>query len=373
MGSLRQRHLTRLALASMIALGVRLAMIAWTPEPEGDAYGHFMIAAAFLRDPGNLAVHWVWLPGWHVIVAAARAVGISHDGVRVGCALLQAVAPFILYDLVGRAGAGKEALEVAFLSALAWTVAPLSTLLGASAQPETLFTALLVGTVAALERRRGLVAGALLSMACLLRYEAWGSTGALALLLLVRRKKGPPLASVLVPLGVIGGYITLRRFTDGEWLAFVRWTRSFVIMQREVLGISRAAAALLFTVVAPFASFGPAFLLAPLGLRRFLRESWIVPGGVLAFFLMSYAGGGSLPLFRYWTSLVPFTCAAMAAGAFGVARWFPRWSRGTIAKALLVSLALVTAVWLGREVWRVVQGAELAIQRQVNQDFASGV
>lgn len=345
-------HLVYLGIAGLIALAVRLFFVARTSELDPDAYGHLGIAASFLRNPSDITIHWFWLPGWHVLLGAATSIGLSHDGIRTASACLQAAAPFLLYDLVAKSGAQaqeEKARQLALLSALGCTVAPLSNMFGTSAQPETCFTTLLVGTVAALERKRGILAGILLSVACLLRYEAWGGAGALALLALVWRKGKLPLAGAFAPLATIGVYIVLRRWTDGAWLTFVGGTRTFVVLQREALGITKAAAALGFAYHVPLACFGPAFFLVPLGIKRFLRPSWIVPAGVLAFFVTSYAGGGALPLLRYWTSLTPFTCALMAAGALGVSSFFSgRWRR-RIGALLLASLALTAAWRLGRQ------------------------
>ena len=57
-----------LAAVGAAMLAVRLAIIATTADVQTDAYGHYRIARALVRDPLDTMVHWVWLPGWHYVV-----------------------------------------------------------------------------------------------------------------------------------------------------------------------------------------------------------------------------------------------------------------------------------------------------------------
>src|ERR1700722_19110886 len=94
----RPRALAVLALTGAAMLALRLALVATTADVETDAYGHFASGRALLHDPASLAVHWVWLPGYHYVVWALLHLGVGFTGQRVVTALLQAVAPFVLYD-----------------------------------------------------------------------------------------------------------------------------------------------------------------------------------------------------------------------------------------------------------------------------------
>src|SRR4051812_46323802 len=78
------------------ALAVRLGIILRLPDGEADAYGHFGAARALLENPTNLAVHWVWLPGWHYALWAMLRFGVSFQGVRIMNAVAQTFAPLLL-------------------------------------------------------------------------------------------------------------------------------------------------------------------------------------------------------------------------------------------------------------------------------------
>src|SRR5262245_25936819 len=99
------------AVPTLLAVGAIGLFAAWRlecltlgPDPDTDAYGHLMIARQMLETPGNASIHWVWLPGYHALLALFVLVGLSLDGVRVFNALLAAVPPLLL--LWGLRGSG---------------------------------------------------------------------------------------------------------------------------------------------------------------------------------------------------------------------------------------------------------------------------
>ncbi len=334
-------------------LALRLALVTTTADVETDAYGHFAIGRALLlHDPASLAVHWVWLPGYHYVVWALLRLGVGFTGQRALTALVQAVAPFVLYDLVARRGGDdpERSRRVALLAALTWTVAPLANCLALSVQPETAFTLSLVLGAWALERRRALLAGALLAAACLFRYEAWGVLPALVVHRLWRGRNGPGLAAIVVPASAIACWIALRHRADGEWLVFLRETQRFAGGVRDAKAYSPLVDGLLVPLGLPPVVLGPAIVLLPLGLRRSIRAGWTVPAGVLAFLALSYVGHGALGLQRYFTALVPFACVAIADGARRLPEITPRITARAASATVLLVMALTTAFHLG---WRV--------------------
>ena len=340
----------KLALVGLAMLAVRLGIVVATPDVDTDAYGHFAIGRALLADPTNLGVHWVWLPGYHYAVWALLHLGVGFTALRAVNALVQAGAPFVLYDLVARRGGEDEARSraVARFAALAWTLAPLGNRLATSAQAETMFTLLVLASAWAVERRRAVLAGSLLAAACLVRYEAWGAIPALALGWALRRRGSPIVtggASFLIPAAVVACWILLRRHADGEWLAFLRTTQAFASGVRAAQGLPA-----LLLLALPAIILGPPVALVPLGVGRSIRVGWLVPGGLLAFLLVSYAGRGALGLERYFTALVPFACVAVADGALRVPEILRRVSARSAARAALVTLALTTA---GHLAWMV--------------------
>src|SRR5450432_4814325 len=60
----------------------RAACVLAGPDVDTDAYAHHMIARAILADPGDLGVHWVWLPLFHYLQVPLVALGGTMDDVR---------------------------------------------------------------------------------------------------------------------------------------------------------------------------------------------------------------------------------------------------------------------------------------------------
>jgi hypothetical protein len=359
-----------LALAGVLMLAVRLAIVAATPDVDTDAYGHFRAGRALLADPANLSVHWVWLPGYHYAIWALLHAGLGFTALRAHAALAQAGAPFLLHDFVARR-AGDDAdrsRRVALVAALAWTFAPTANRLATSAQAETWFALLVLGSAWAIERRRAVLAGVLLAAACLFRYEAWGAIPALALLRFAPRKASEPsragAAAFLIPAAAVLGWIVLRRVVDGGWLVFLWETQSFASEVRAATGASP-----IFALALPPIVLGPAIVVLPLGLRRSLRAGWVIPGGVLAFLAASYLGRGALGLERYLNAIVPFACVAIAEGALRLPDLYPRIEARAAARAVVAATALTAAVHLGVMVQRararedVLRGYEAAATR----------
>jgi hypothetical protein len=340
-----------LGLVGAVMLVARLVLIGATADVQTDAYGHFRIARALLRDPLDLHVHWVWLPGWHYALWALLHLGVGFTALRVISALMQAAAPFLLYDFCIRRDEHDDqdpegAARVALLASLVFTIAPLANRLAVSAQAETCFACVVLAAAWSVERRRFGLAGALLVGACMLRYEAWGAIPALALQRIRRGREGPGLASFLPPCAAVAAWIVLRHAVDGEWLAFVRHTQSFASGVRHEMTNSPIVDAVLVPLALPLVAFGPAALLIPFGLRRSIRPGWVIPGGVLAFLVVSHVGRGALGLDRYLTALVPFACVAMADGALVVAERMRRAS-GRAARALVAVTALTLVAHVG--------------------------
>ncbi len=318
---------------------LRLAWIVREPDLDGDAYGHFGIGCTLAADPGNLAAHWVWLPLYHYLLAGAVWLHLPFAAVRVGADLCSLAVPWALYRLVLRHGGDAV---VARDAAVACALTSSSNMLGVSAQQEALFVLVVLLSASAIEARRALAAGVLLATACLIRYEAWGAAAVVAgqgILLRAAPQRlrarlgvfGEPLPpAVFVPPALaIFGWLLVHRIVGGEWLGFLRELYTFTHMQRAAFSHGALFDAVWFPVVVPVLLFGPAVLLVPLGALRAVSRGWIVPLAVYAFLLSSYAGGGSLGGSRYYGSLVPFFCAAMAHGvaALGArAPRFPSWA-----------------------------------------------
>ncbi len=60
-----------LAVVWSVVAVVRFWLVTTGPDVDTDAYGHAVAARAFVVAPRDLSVHWVWLPLWHLVHAAA--------------------------------------------------------------------------------------------------------------------------------------------------------------------------------------------------------------------------------------------------------------------------------------------------------------
>lgn len=332
--------------ASAVAFVLRLGWIERVPDVDLDAYGHFGVARTLLHDPWNLSAHWVWLPLYHYVLAALVALHGTFGMARILASLASAALPLVLY----RAAAAEGDRRLAAVSAVGCAVAALPNLLGVSAQQEALFALLVLSGAACIDRRRFVAAGALVAAACLVRYEAWGAFGLLAAQALLSRlvprwlpsafRERLPLHLLAAPAVAILGFVLWHRAVDGRFLAFLAELYRYTHAQRGVLSHGALFDALYFPVLQPLLLFGPAVVLVAFGVRDACRPGWLLPLGIYLFLLASYAGKGSLGGARYYGSLAPFVCWAMAAGARRVA---PR-RRALAASLVLASLLATTGV-----------------------------
>jgi hypothetical protein len=336
---------------------MRLWIIQRFPEPDSDAKGHLGIAAALLHDPLRVALHWVWPPGYHYVLAALLGLGVTAQGVRALNCALAAILPFMLLGYgrrtLGPAASGPARLAP-FLAAVLCAVMPIVNLEGTSAQQETMFTILVLGAVWSVDARRYRLAGGLLAVGTMIRYEAFGGVGLLAGLQVlgaipaVRRRLPPSLARAAgLPIVVVApAFLTLaawflaHRVADGTWLGFLQELYRYTHIQRDSFHESFWRQVLWFPFEEPYYLFGLAIPLCFLGAPRAWRESLVLPVGIYLFLLGSYAFKGVLGSARYYESLTPYVCLSAGYGAAAIGE---RWRR---ALPLVFAAALAHVVWL---------------------------
>lgn len=348
-------RLSALLVLTVVAFAIRAAWIVSLPDIDCDAYGHFAAGRAVARDPSDLDVHWVWLPGYHFLVALWTKLGLGFTALRLLSSTVQAIAPLLLHRWLRSAAPGKGAPTrdaTAFLAAALFTVAPLSNALAVSAQAETLFTCLIVGAAVALHERRFVVAAALLSVTTMMRYEAWGAVAAVAVWIGIRRPGVRSLVAVAAPAAIVLAWILTRRLHDGAWLVFLTETRAFAGGLRGTTETSSVVEAIRLPLLVPLAVFGPALAFAVVGLRRATRmdgAAFAPALGVAAFLLASYVGRGALAGERYFTSLTPFVCVLVALGVDAIAARVRRpHALPVFAGVAAAAVAATTAAHLGR-------------------------
>lgn len=377
----REIGLARIAVVAVV-LGLALWRVAFVlagADPDSDAYGHHAIARQILVSPRDLTVHWVWLPLWHYLQAAAIAASATFQTVRFFNVVLGAVIPVAVYEIMC-AHRGKERDPAPFIAALLTALSPISMQMGTTGQTEPLFVVLVLTVVWALDRGRVAVATVAITAAVLLRYEAWAIPPAIAVYLLLARI-GPirrwdrsmgrtSVAVVVAPLVAIFVWAAIRRPVDGGWFYFLRATRQFA---NGALGAKSSFTLddlLYYVVHVPWRVVGYPLLLAPFGLYRTIRRDGLrfcaIFGAILAFITLTWMLRSSLGLDRHFVVIVPFYAALIANGIVAMGDFVDRIMRkpmavsvhafgvsGAVRAALIAGLtcAVVGNTWMILDVW----------------------
>jgi hypothetical protein len=357
-----------------LALGVLLAgLTLWRlgcvregPDPDTDAYGHFVIAGQLLETPWNFRIHWVWLPLYHLLLAPAVALGASLDQVRSANAIGAAGPALILFWALA-SGARCQPVKrgVAFLAALLTATSPLVLQLGTTGQMEIFFCLLLLLAITLLSRQRFGAAAMALSALVLTRYEGWAVAAVVGAEIVrqhgVARRwpRAGAWACLIAPLACVFGWAALRRFGGEPWFGFIGDNQAFAerVIDRFPSGHDMLRALGRYTVSVPFRSFGLALPFVLLGVGRSWRHDgvWFVaPGlGIVGFLTLSSLSHSQLGLDRHFLSVVPFTAtwlahglARAAEGLAGVARAPWRGHVGVIFATLSLGVGAGAAVRL---------------------------
>jgi hypothetical protein len=341
----------------------RIQCIGLGPDPDTDAYGHYVIARQFLETPFDLQIHWVWLPLYHLLLAAAVAVGATLDQVRYGNALLSAGTPLLLWwglrlleeRLLAERQPGGPYWQPA-LAALFAAAAPIAIVMGTTAQPESCFALLLLAAAVLLALERWGWAALVLAPLVLLRYEAWAAVASVAAVLVWRRFRGAPLsrgmlACLLAPTLAVLTWALARHLDGAVWFDFLRKNQSFA----EAARASAQAPLLNWPELERALAAAPlgAWLLGLACLLCGVRRTWRLTGGwfvllplsIAGFLVLGWLTRSHLGLTRHWVCLVPFAATAVAQGMAQLAEWVGRLQARLEAPAF----ALLGALALGLE------------------------
>jgi hypothetical protein len=367
-----------LALAVLALAGWRAACVLAGPDMDTDGYAHHMIARAILAHPGDLAVHWVWLPLFHYVQVPLVALGGTMQDVRWANVVLSAALPVVLFAYVRRtssaAGSALAPAATALLASVIADACPIAMQMGTTAQPEPLFALIVLGVAITFQDRSYAAAAVLLSAGVMLRYEAWASLATVAFLLAIepwwRRARGLPREELsvrgwmvaAVPVVLIFAWAALRRPVDGQWFGFLRQTRQFANDATHTK-LGAAKDALFYPFSVPVRVLGPVLPLVPLGVVRTVRQQGarfvLVQLACLGFVSLTWMMRSSLGLDRHFVCIVPLYATFAAQGAAVLADWIARWTRravvarvvvGGLLVALLGGLYLELASWMG--FWR---------------------
>jgi hypothetical protein len=367
----------------------RIRCIGLGPDPDTDAYGHYVIARQFLQTPLDSHIHWVWLPLYHLLLAAGIAAGATLDHVRYANAVLSAVTPLLVWwglgHLAPRGSPGWP--PVPALAGVLAAAAPIAIVMGTTAQPESCFTLLLLAAALLLALQLHGWAALVLSALVLLRYEAWAAAASVAVLLIWRRLRGEALsagalACLLAPSLSVGVWAVLRRLDGGSWFDFLRQNQSFAEAARASAApqaatwpeLARALAA------APLAAWLLALGCLLCGLVRTWRvtQGWFVvlPLSIAGFLVLGWLTRSHLGLARHWVCLVPFAAIAVAQGIAQLSEWLGQLQQ----RAAQPAFALLGLLVLGLELrslklplahWRQQTAAALPDRREAGRFLRS--
>jgi hypothetical protein len=374
-----------LAVALVALAAWRAACVLVGPDNDTDAYAHHMIARAILANPGDLSVHWVWLPLFHYVQVPLVALGGTMQDVRWLNVVLAALLPVAVFSYVRRtstSGPSKMPADAtALFAALIVGACPIAMQMGTTAQPEPLFALLVFYVAVAFQEGRYVRAGVALAAGVLLRYEAWACLVVVAAVLAAgsrrpEERRGRAWVAVILPLSAIGVWAVLRRPVDGRWFAFLGQTREFatgVVHEKSALdrGVSGLVDLVYYPLVVPCRVMAPVLPLAVFGVARSVRQQGsrfvLVIASCLGFVTLTWLLRSSLGLDRHFVVVIPlyaiFAAQGAAAIADATARFLARRRQssgdadrsaavgrtvgGALSAASLAALWVVLTVWMG--------------------------
>lgn len=343
----------------------QLLFILRFPDADTDAYAHFIIARDIVRNSSNLSLHWVWLPLFHYIGAFFVLIGSEMQSIRYLNIVTWNVIPVILYlNLKKKETDNIIPIAAALLTALS----PIGILMGTTAQPEPLFALLILLFIITIENRKYLTSSVILSLACMLRYEAWAVLFAIGIYILIKiiKEKSFKITSslkiytvVAIPLFTILFWAVLRQQSDGQWFSFLRATQQFA---NDALGQSSSIQGGLLNFLSdvffypfwiPFLFTGIAVFFIPFGFRKFYSKNgimFVVGISILAFISFSWVMKANLGLSRHFTSIVPFYSVMTAFGLYYSCEYLKKYSifnsRRIIPVITTILVLIYTTVWL---------------------------
>jgi len=344
-----------------------------------------MIARAILADPSDLAVHWVWLPLFHYAQVPLVALGCTMQSVRWVNVVLSCLPPIMLFSYVRSTAKGGVAeipgVAIALFASCAAAMSPIVMQMGTTAQPEPLFAVLMLAAAISFARRRSWATAAWLSLAVLLRYEAWPALAVVGAVLAWDHLRGTerglrPWLSFIIPGMLILCWAAARRTVDDRWFAFVGQAHEFAagaLHERSALdhGIKGLFIDLAYyPVVVAWKVMGPMVVFVPFGIIRSARQQGVrflvVLGACLGSISLSWVQRSSLGLDRHFVEVVPLYAAVASQGIVVAAEHIQArvarfWSRVTpvmggrviasvIAAGTLTALIAVLVPWMA--VWR---------------------
>ena len=362
-----------------ILLGTITIVIIWQllfilqhHDGDTDAYAHFIIARDIVKNPYNLSSHWVWLPLFHYIGAFFVLIGTDLEPIRFINLILWNATPLILFFYLKKK-LSKSLIPI--IASLLTALSPIGILMGTTAQPEPLFTLMLLLFIIAFDFEKYILSSFLLGISCMLRYEAWALLAGLGVYFLLQIIKNKTLRisesgnnltyflNLILPFLIILIWTLLRLQSDGVWFSFLHGTHKFA---NDALGeVSSLQGGFwkflndlfFYPFWIPFIFTGIAIIFVPFGLKKFFAENKIAftaSLSILIFISVSWVMKANLGLNRHFTSLLPFYSLLIAYGFVSVSEYLKKYKLFSSGNLLLSVFAIIilfyTSMWL--YIWR---------------------
>lgn len=310
------------------------------PDVDTDAYVHHSIARQIIMYPKDLSLHWVWLPLFHYLSSAAILLGANMDTIRIVNIFIWISIPLILFFFIYKKQKENK-IFIAFVSAILCALFPIGILMGTTAQPEPLFALLILLYIISITNNRIIISSILLSLACILRYEAWIII-MINLILYVanifKNKKiilSKNLLNIFLPCIVILIWAFLREPFDGKLFGFLFQTQQFA---NDALKESNSFQGgflkiiidfIHYPIIIPILFSGVSLIFIPFGISRFYRQykKFFYTGiGLLIFITVSWMMKSNLGLNRHFMVLIPFYTTLTAFGVLSVSNYLKKFS-----------------------------------------------
>lgn len=360
------------------------------PDTDTDAYVHHVIARQIIMSPGDLSIHWVWLPAFHYLSAGAILIGAGMQAIRFCNVLIWFSIPALLFFFLYK-NTKDNNLFIAFFSALLCGLFPIGILMGTTAQPEPIFTLLILLFIITYKSGKYIVSSVVLSVACLMRYEAWAVLAAVFTIYIIdifRERKlifDLKALTFFIPALSILLWAILRLPFDGKLFGFLSQTQQFA---NDALKENNSFQGGFFKIIKDFLHYpvvipvlfsGLNILFLPFGIKSLYKNNKLLfysGTAILAFITLSWMLKSNLGLNRHFVSVIPLYSVLTAYGILNVSKYLQvkkRFKNLNVKKLLLLiifitSLSYLT-MWL--YIWQVENKAGFPERKSAVEYFKS--
>lgn len=351
------REVTLGLLLVLLLAAARVVLLPLATTDGGDSASRVWGSIRWLEDP-HLITHGVWGPLHYYLIAFALWLWPDPVSGPVGLHVLVGVAtPLLVYAFTRTAIAGPRA---ALLVAATYAIYPIAIRNSLSVRSEVPFVLLLLGAMIFVELARGdrgswkhaVAAGISLTLAAMLRYEAWMLIPLLALLLW----RKPRLMGVFVACALVHPVFWMvgNGIHSGDPLYSINWAsrseregmgRAMMPLSTRIIRAFEYPGLILRGMTVPIGVIAVAGAIVALVNRERCRV-WLLPVAGLTLLLMwGIARGALVPKINYTTTIgtMLFPFAAVIWRRLGVENWPVR--RLMVLGAAIIGLMVFSMRW----------------------------